>query len=72
MSARKDCRILEPRVGMVIHENDPRQHLSRKIVALDDQYAYCRSGIDGTGQRSRISRKRLAEGRYTLVKDVAR
>ena len=52
---------------MVIHENDPRQLGPCMILGVDDVYVYTRAGSDGSGRRSRILRRRLAEGHYHIV-----
>lgn len=67
MSGKKANAIPEPHVGMVIREDDPRAFVPKRIVEMDDFYAHCRAGRDGTGNRSRISLRRLREGRYQLV-----
>lgn len=64
----------EPQVGQVIAEMDARNPGGasyKKIIGLDDHYAYCRSGSNGTGRQSRILRRRLATNRYTLARAVA-
>lgn len=67
MSGRKEQAIHHPHVGMVIREDDPRGGGIKRIVATDPWYVYTQAGRDGSGRRSRIKRKRLAEGRYELL-----
>jgi hypothetical protein len=66
-AVKRAFRLPEPRPGMVIVEDDPRGAVPRLIEAVDPWFVYTRAGRLGEGRRSRIRRKRLAEGRYQLI-----